>query len=131
MRGSKSNLYKHGRQRTSEWFAWQSMKRRCLDPKHPWFTHYGGRGITICAEWCRHFPIFLQDMGLKPTSKHTLERIDNNGNYEPSNCRWATRKEQAANRKRRSPYALDSPSNPLSAFKSITVIYGTEKQNEI
>lgn len=95
---------KHGqanRKRTTpEYSAWLHMKDRCLNPKNKMFSNYGGRGISVCERWINSFQFFFEDMGKKPTSKHSIDRIDNDGNYEPSNCRWATYKTQLRNNRR-------------------------------
>lgn len=77
--------------------GYHTMLTRCRNPKSKDYHHYGGRGITVCDRWQQHFLNFLEDMGERPTPKHTLDRINNDGNYEPSNCRWATRTMQVRN----------------------------------
>lgn len=84
-----------------EWAAWQGMIDRCRDVKRR--PNYAGRGITVCERW-QSYENFLADMGRKPSPKHSLDRINNNGNYEPGNCRWATLIQQRANRRPRPIY---------------------------
>lgn len=81
-----------------EWRAWQNMKQRCNNPRHPSFRHYGGRNIKVCERWLHNFEAFLQDLGPCQLGL-TLERIDNDQGYTPQNCKWASRKDQNKNRR--------------------------------
>jgi hypothetical protein len=85
------------RKSSQEYNSWNAMKRRCLNPNSQKYQSYGGRGIAICVSWSQSFNAFFRDMGRKPSSKHTLGRLDNDGNYEPGNCAWQTPHEQARN----------------------------------
>lgn len=88
----------HGFCDTPEYRSWSAMLARCYNPNRDHYERYGGRGIRVCSRWRKSFLEFRYDMGLKPSSCHTLERKNNDGNYCKSNCRWATKSEQAKNR---------------------------------
>lgn len=98
-----AKLRTHGRYGTPEYRAWDAMKQRCTNPKANGYDGYGGRGITVCDRWRYSFENFYADMGDRPSRDHSLDRIDNEGNYEPGNCRWATHSEQMKNRTRFNP----------------------------
>lgn len=91
----------HGMSSTSEYRIWRTMQSRCYNQNVPEYARYGGRGIMVCRRWHGKtgFINFIADMGLRPSKAHSIDRINNDGNYEPGNCRWATRAEQSANRK--------------------------------
>lgn len=90
-----------GGRKTSEYNAWCCLRERCARPNHPFWKHYGGRGITVCDRWLHSFENFLADVGPRPGPGYSIDRINNDGNYEPGNVRWATRTQQANNQRRR------------------------------
>ncbi|MDB4301961.1 AP2 domain-containing protein [bacterium] len=99
---------RHGLGTSREYRVWRSMKQRCLSPTAQAYHNYGGRGITVCKSWAESFIAFYKDMGARPSDEYSLDRIDNNGNYEPSNCRWTTIATQQQNRRpnKNSPYKV-------------------------
>jgi hypothetical protein len=106
------NGFVHGGAGTPEYDAWKAMHRRCRISTAHNFHLYGGRGITVCAAWTP-FPQFLADVGKRPSPVHSLERIDNNRGYHPSNVRWATAKEQARNRRSTKQYTYQGETHCL------------------
>lgn len=110
--------YKHGNarfngKRSKEYSTWIAMRSRCYNPNNTRFADYGGKGITVCSRWNESFEHFLTDMGTKPTADHSLDRINNLGNYEPGNCKWSTRSEQQRNKRTSVWVILDGVSVPL------------------
>ena len=87
----------HGMYFTPEYRSWRKMKERCNNKNHKYYKNYGGRGISVCKEW-NDFMAFYKDMGDKPFPNADIDRIDNNGDYEPSNCRWVSRAENCHNK---------------------------------
>jgi len=96
--GTRGFRTTHGLRRSPEYAVWNTMKSRCLNPKCKKYPNYGGRGIRVCEKWMK-FDNFYKDMGARPTRKHTIERIDTNGDYEPSNCKWSTNSENCRNKR--------------------------------
>lgn len=90
----------HGRWGTSEYTIWKGIKQRCGNPKCTAWKYYGARGITMCERWNNSFEAFLADMGPRPSADLSIDRINNDGNYEPGNCRWATSSEQNMNKRK-------------------------------
>lgn len=95
--------------------VWMSMRARCNNPHVKCYKHYGGRGIQVCARW-DEFWLFVKDMGPRPTPKHELDRKDNNGHYEPSNCHWVTRREQLQNTRRNKLISFGGETLTLAAW---------------
>jgi hypothetical protein len=90
----------HDKSKTSEYRIWSGMKQRCNNPKNKDFKYYGALGILVCDRWLESFENFYHDMGPRPSDKHSIDRINSDGNYEPKNCRWATPIVQANNKNR-------------------------------
>ena len=113
---------KHGHRKSklvsAEYRAWRHMRTRCENANHPQFFRYGGRGIQVCNAWLE-FENFLADMGLRPSNDHSLDRIDVDRNYEPSNCRWATEKEQQRNRGNNRVFTLNGVTASLAELCEI------------
>jgi hypothetical protein len=95
------------RKSTPEYRAWKAMKGRCFDPNNISYKNYGARGVTVCDQWLNDYPAFLKEIGRRPSKNHSVDRINNNGNYEPGNVRWATRKEQRRNSDRIHPVTIN------------------------
>lgn len=91
---------RHGMVGTPEYNAWAQMRYRCWNRRRPEYHNYGGRGIVVCKRWQESFEAFLEDMGPRPTAKHTLERVNNDLGYSKNNCKWATWAEQSRNTRR-------------------------------
>lgn len=106
---------KHGYYGTTIYRVWLRMKQRCQNPNDKMYGYYGGRGIKVCKRW-QAFENWLEDMGERPTPKHTLERIDVNGDYEPSNCKWATMKEQGNNRRNNRKYTFNGETRTIAQW---------------
>jgi hypothetical protein len=106
----------HGGVGLPEYWIWKEMRSRCSNPRHARYKDYGGRGISVCERWQRSFASFLEDMGRRPAPGLTLDREDNNGDYEPGNCRWATVAEQNRNQRRTRLYTLDGRTQCMAAW---------------
>lgn len=107
-----SRVRVHGQTNTSEHAIWCGIRNRCNNESSPAFSSYGGRGIKICERW-NSFQSFYADMGPRPSTLHSIERINNDGDYEPGNCRWATRSEQSRNRRSSQLYTFNGESKCL------------------
>ena len=112
--------------RSAEYTSWSGLKQRCTNKKHHGYKSYGGRGIKICKRWRNSFKNFFDDMGRKPSPKHTLDRINNDRGYFPSNCRWATAKQQGRNRRNNKKITFQGERLCLSAWaEKLSICYPT------
>lgn len=104
----------------SEYNAWKDMISRCSDSKNKSYHRYGGRGIKVCGQWAASFETFLRDIGQRPSARYSLDRWpDKNGNYEPENCRWATRKQQQRNMRSNRLITIDGQSKPMAEWAEV------------
>lgn len=106
----------HGHRKLPEYPIWVGIITRCENKGDKSYARYGARGIKICRRWRESFEAFFQDMGPRPSPRHSIDRIDNGGNYEPGNCRWATTIEQGRNKATNRVLTMDGRSQPLSAW---------------
>ena len=106
-----------------EYAVWRSMKARCYNPKNKAYASYGGRGITVCDPW-QSYAVFLSDMGRRPSPNHSIDRLDNNGNYCKTNCRWVTHQEQIDNRRNTRMLTWNDQTKPLGTWaKELDIPY--------
>lgn len=124
---SAVNMSKHGGCGTPEYRIWCAMITRCTNPRQSHYHRYGGRGISICDRWRNSYAAFLQDMGPRPSQNHSIDRIDNDGNYEPENCRWATTKEQFRNVAKNLHFTFYGTTRPIRDWSAISSV----KENTI
>lgn len=111
--------------------SWSAMKFRCENPKANNYHLYGGRGIQVCQEWRSDFPAFLRDVGMRPSINHSIDRIDNNGDYKPGNVRWATQSEQNFNKSNNHTVSVDDKALAISQWAQILKTHPATITNRI
>ena len=122
--GINGNRYRHGLSGTKEYRAWNAMINRTTNKNYHAYKDYGARGIKVCDRWLHSFENFFDDMGYAPTPSHSVDRIDNNKGYSPNNCRWATKIEQAANRRVNRFITYNNETHYIEEWGRITNIGG-------
>lgn len=125
-KGINHPMYRHGQtcngERSKEWRAWNAMIRRCRYPSMDNYNRYGGRGITVCQLWQDSFEAFFEEVGIAPSEQHSIDRIDNDGNYEPGNVRWATNSEQIKNSSKARWITFDGQTKTIGDWAEMTGI---------
>ncbi len=120
------HIRKTAKKDVPEYRVWRGMKDRCLNPRSTYFSHYGGRGITICAEWLESFGNFYRDMGPRPSFRHQIERKENDGPYSPENCKWALPTEQSNNRRSNARLTWNGETHTMSEWaRALGLTVGT------
>lgn len=120
---------RHGKTRTPEYRTWKLMRRRCHNPNDESYNNYGGRGIKVCDRWRNSFLAFYEDMGVRPKNKYTIERINNNGDYEPGNCIWLPQEIQGSNKRNNIFIEYEGEIRTMSEWSRVTGIpYGTLRE---
>jgi len=122
---------RHGMSNSPEFTAWAHMRSRCKNSNSQYYFRYGGRGVKVCKEWDKSFSSFLADMGKRPSIWHSLERINLDGDYEPSNCKWALKKEQMRNTSRNSQITIGGVTRLLCEWVEISGINPTTLRGRI
>ena len=110
---------KHGMTNSYEFSTWTDIKTRCYNKNSTSFANYGGRGIKVCDKWLESFEDFLSDMGVRPSRNHSIDRIDVDGDYTPNNCRWATAKEQANNKRSNHMITINRETKTLQEWANL------------
>ena len=118
-RKKRTNV-RHGKRNTREYGVWATMIQRCENSGYRKYPSYGGRGISVCDCWRKSFAAFYADMGPRPSSQHSIDRINNDGNYEPGNCRWATRTDQCRNRRSSCFLTIGEETKTLAEWSDIS-----------
>lgn len=119
---SRENATIHNHCYENIYSIYKGIKSRCYNKNHKNYSTYGGRGVIMCDRWLNDVNLFILDMGPRPSTRHSVDRIDNNGNYEPSNCKWSTQKEQCNNNSRNHPITWNGITKNIGQWAELTGI---------